>query len=176
MFHLQGDTRNVVLQTLGSTPPNKCLFFFSRRGGLHTLVTHHSPFCNAGIQKPEKLHGKLVMKLTGLLVALFINERRNTWPTAMTHTPLLHPDQVRMLLYYDWLISEPYGSHPDMHPLYSTNHFSLKVIALPFTSECVFQLAHTNPGGSTNLGKCAYAIGITAMAWDVPPDTCFTVF
>jgi hypothetical protein len=45
------------------------------------------------------------------------------------------PNNVRMLLFYDWLRAEAYSSDPAMPPL----HFCLKAIALPFNPECVFQ-------------------------------------
>lgn len=55
---------------------------------------------------PEKQHWNLIMKLAGPLVALFINKRNTTWPTAMTPMLLLDTDQIRMILYYGCLSSE----------------------------------------------------------------------
>lgn len=110
-----------------------------------------------------------------LLVALFMNKRRNTWHTAMTHMFLLDPDQVRMMLYYDWLIPESYSANPTMHPLLY-NISDWKWLHYLLFLNMFFSSAHSKLGGSTNFGRYTYAIGITTMSCDVPLGTCVTIF
>lgn len=115
------------------------------------------------MEKVEKQQCKVIMKFTGFLVALFINKRTNTWPTAMNHMFLLDTDQVTMMFYYDLLSSESYSPNPAITPV---QYFSLKMIAFPFINECAFNLVYTKPGENINLRKYISARGITAISCD----------
>lgn len=81
----------------------------SRDSADFLILTHHLIFHNINIQKSEKKHCKVVMKLTELLLSLFCNKRRNTWSMAIAQMLLLGTDQVKMMLYYDLLSSMSYS-------------------------------------------------------------------
>lgn len=111
-----------LLYTIFLVLPHNAIANFAKRGDLYTLVTggclwRLNKLPNALYSRfvffiltykitPEKQHWNLIMKLAGPLVALFINKRNTTWPTAMTPMLLLDTDQIRMILYYGCLSSE----------------------------------------------------------------------
>lgn len=70
----------------------------------------------------------------------------------MVTTPvlLLDTNQVRRMLYYDWPSSESYNFNSAMAPL---QHFCLKVILLPFITECAFHLGAYQTQKKYKFGK-----------------------
>lgn len=79
------------------------------------------------------------MKLTGLLVVLLMNKRRNIWPLGIFHMLLLDTDLIKKMFFYDWLSSKSYSSNTAVTP-FTLQHFYWKFIALSFISECGFKL------------------------------------
>lgn len=85
------------------------------------LYIHHFLF-HINIQRSKKQYWKLIRKLTGILLAPFINKTRNTSLMAMSHSYLLDTRQVRMIIYHDWLSSGSCSFNIAMSPF--TIHLS----------------------------------------------------
>lgn len=100
--------RNTVSQIIGSALLQHYYFAKKKRVHMHCsemnasrdsadflMLTHHLIFHNINIQKSEKQHCKIVMKLTELLLPLFFNKKRNTWSMAIAQMRYLALTKLR---------------------------------------------------------------------------------
>lgn len=125
----------------------------------------HLVFHSISTHKTNLKHYKLIMKLIGFLISLFVSKIKNTWPTAMTYMLLLDTDKVGMMLYCDWLSSESYSSNPAPTPLLY-NIFTWKWLHSLLFWMCS-QLGAYHTWRKYKFGKYVYAMGIKAIFFDL---------